>query len=103
MQEKESRYESAYQSYRALHNEISFYVKSLGFMPLENLQEQMQELKEHFLECKNAYQEYQSAKVQKETFEEQYESLELMLQENQISIGKNTGLGTYSPSFYPPR
>ncbi len=81
LQEKENRYESAYQSYRALHNEISFYVKSLGFMPLENLQEQMQELKEHFLECKNAYQEYQSAKVQKETFEEQYESLELMLQE----------------------
>lgn len=85
LQEKERRYEAAYQKCIALQKEIVSYIKSLGFVPSENLQEQMQELKEHFLECKNAYQEYQAAKVQKESFEEQCEQLELMLQKTEFS------------------
>ncbi len=70
LQEKERLYESACHKSLAMSKEISSYIKSLGFAPAENLQEQLQEIKEHFLECKNAYQEYKAAKKRKEDFEE---------------------------------
>ncbi len=89
LQEKERLYERAYQKNLTLQKEISSYIKSLGFVPAENLQEQMQEMKGHFLECKTAYQEYKTAKAQKEQFEEQCEQLELILQMDEFQEDSN--------------
>ena len=88
LQEKERLYENSRQKCAAISKEISSYIKGLGFVPVENLQEQMLEIKEHFLECKNAYQEYKVAKEQKEDFEESCDQMEMILQMEELQEGE---------------